>query len=148
MTIEQAHVRDLPQIHELLSRHHLPLAGLDEHVESRRRLKDSFPGFWKQESPSLQNPPAAGTASTSDTRDAFRVVVVRQLFASVDAARRENPDRGADDVDVAIRMAGVIDVARDIAADRGVTRRALVDVEDPDARTRQVPSFAAPPFGL
>jgi hypothetical protein len=144
MTIEQAHVRDLPQIHELLSRHHLTLAGLDEHVETMLVARDS----WKQESPSLQNPLAAGTASTSDTRDAFGVVVVRQLFASVDAARRENPDRGADDVDVAIRMAGVIDVARDIAADRGVTRPALVDVEDPDALTRQVPSFAAPPFGL
>jgi amino-acid N-acetyltransferase len=32
MTIEAATVRDLPQIHELLDRHHLPLAGLDEHL--------------------------------------------------------------------------------------------------------------------
>ncbi len=145
MTIEQAHVRDLPQIHELRSRHHLPLAGLDEHVETMLVARE---GSQIVGTATLQNPPAAWTASTSDTRDAFRVVVVRQLFASVDAARRENPDRGADDVDVAIRMAGVIDVARDIAADRGVTRPALVDVEDPDALTRQVPSFAAPPFGL
>lgn len=32
MTIETASVRDLPQIRELLDRHHLPLAGLGEHI--------------------------------------------------------------------------------------------------------------------
>jgi amino-acid N-acetyltransferase len=40
MTIETASVHDLLRIHELLDRHHLPLAGLDEHIATLLVARD------------------------------------------------------------------------------------------------------------
>jgi amino-acid N-acetyltransferase len=34
MIIEAADARDLPGVHELLERHHLPIAGVDDHVKT------------------------------------------------------------------------------------------------------------------
>src|SRR5574339_319792 len=44
--------------------------------------------------------------------------------------------------------AGVIDVARDVTAERGVAGPAIVDGEDPDALARQIPLFTPPRLRL
>jgi amino-acid N-acetyltransferase len=40
MTIDAATTRDLPDVHELLRRHRLPLDGLDDHVQTMVVAKD------------------------------------------------------------------------------------------------------------
>src|SRR4029079_8387524 len=73
---------------------------------------------------------------------ADRRVVVGQLLARIDVARGADPDRGVDDFDPAVRRAGVVDEARDVAADGGVAAPAAVDAEDPDAALLQVARLA------
>ena len=97
---------------------------------------------------SLQDAAAARPAQAPDPGDPVGVVVVGQLFAGSDWARRDDPDPAADDVGVAVGAAGVIDVAGDVAAHCGVTDPAIVQVEDPDPVAGQIPLLAAPAFGL
>ena len=40
MTIEAATAGDLPQVHALLGRHHLPLAGVDDHLATMIVARD------------------------------------------------------------------------------------------------------------
>src|SRR4029453_9889533 len=89
-----------------------------------RRLPSLLPAACLSE-----DPPASRTASAWDPGNAFRVVVVGQLLSLANGARRADPDLSADDVDVAVGSACVVDVAGDIAANRRVARPALVDVE-------------------
>src|SRR5436190_928690 len=96
----------------------------------------------------LENPAATRTAETPNPRDAISVVVVSQFLALADVARRHDPDRVADDVGIAVRTAGMIDVARDVAADRGIAHPPAVDRECPDAVPRQVPLLAPPALRL
>src|SRR4051812_40282026 len=98
--------------------------------------------------PRSQHPTAARTAAARDPRDAIRVVVVGQLLARPDPARRADPDVAPLDLHVAVRAARVVDVPRDIAAECRVARPAPVDREDPDALPRQVPLLAAPRLRL
>src|SRR3954462_10599930 len=53
-------------------------------------------------------------------------VVVSQLFAAPDRARRPDPDRLVDDIEVTVRPARMVDEAHDVAVDVGVaTPRAV-----------------------
>ena len=72
----------------------------------------------------------------------FRPVVVRQLLAGANRARRANPDRRVDDLEPAVRLAGVIDEARDVPADAGVAAPDATDAEHPDTPLRQIPRLA------
>src|SRR4029079_8131376 len=73
---------------------------------------------------------------------ALGVVVVGQLFAGLDPARRADPDRLVDDVDPAIRLAGVIDEPRDVAADVGVPAPLAIHAEHPDAALAELAVLA------
>src|SRR4029079_9297821 len=70
------------------------------------------------------------------------------LLPLPDVPRRADPDVPADDLHVAVGPAGMVDVAADVTAERGVARPAVVDGEDPDALPRQVALLAAPGLGL
>jgi len=95
-----------------------------------------------------QNPTAARPAQALDAGHTFRVVVVGQLFAFSDRSCGDDPDRAADDVRIAVRPARVIDVPRDVAAERSITRPPFIDVEDPDPLPRQISLLPAPALGL
>ena len=86
---------------------------------------------------------AARAAAARDRLVALGVVVVGQLFARLDVARRADPDRLVDDVDPAVRLARVVDEPRDVAADVGVAAPVAVDPEHPDAALAQVAILAA-----
>src|SRR4029453_14268975 len=81
---------------------------------------------------------AAWTAAAGDHRIAPRVVIVGQLFPRANRAPRADPDHTILDLDPAVRSAGVIDEARDVAADTGVDDPAAVQRETPDAALLQV----------
>src|SRR5207237_7780573 len=81
---------------------------------------------------------AAWTAAAFDEPLAVRVVVVGELLASADPARGANPDRAVDDVDVAVRPAGMVDEPRVVAADAGVDHRAVGQLEAPDVAAPDV----------
>src|SRR5262245_13597670 len=95
-----------------------------------------------------ENVTAARAASARNQRCASSVVVVGQFFTSVNPARSADPDRVPVDVHVAVRLARVIDVARDVAAHRGIAHPPPVDVENPDAVARQIPGFTPTTFSL
>src|ERR1043166_3906797 len=81
-------------------------------------------------------------AAARDQLLTVRVVVVRQLFALPDVPRGADPDRPADDLAVAVRLAAVVDEAREIAADVRVAHPAAVHREAPDASALQVARLA------
>ena len=85
---------------------------------------------------------APGPAPALNRLLAIRVVVVGELLAGLDVARGADPDRLADDVAVAVRLARVIDEAREVAADVGVTHPAAIHREAPDAAVLQVARLA------
>ena len=86
---------------------------------------------------------AAGPAPARDRLLAVGAVVVGQLFALRDVAGGADPDRLPDDLRVAVRLAGVIDEARDVAADRGITDVQAIQLEAPDvARSSGIGSRA------
>src|SRR5688572_25364131 len=89
---------------------------------------------------------AAGAAVALDDLLAVRVVVVGQLFAGLDVPSGPDPDVLADDLAVAVRPAGVIDEARDVAADHGVAHPAAIHREAPDLAALQVLRFAREAF--
>src|SRR5207253_651018 len=59
-----------------------------------------------------------------------------------DPARRANPDRAVDDVDVAVGAAGVVDEACVVAADARVNHRAVCELEAPDVAVADVAPLA------
>ena len=71
------------------------------------------------------------------------MIVVGQLFALPDRARRPDPDDPSGDVHVAVGLAGVINEARDVAADCGVDDGPIRQLEAPD-----VPPFPVPELAL
>ena len=56
-------------------------------------------------------------AAAGDRVVPFRPVVVGQLLAGANRARRPNPDRLVDDLEPAVRLARVVDEPRDVAVD-------------------------------
>src|SRR3954465_15353260 len=95
-----------------------------------------------------EHAPAARTAQACDPRQAVGVVVVGQLLAFPDPSGRQDPDGLPDHVGIAVRIAGVVDIARDVPADGGIARAPVVDDEDPDAVARQIALLPAPRFAL
>ena len=89
---------------------------------------------------------AAGLASAFEESFAIRVVVIGQLFALSDGARRANPDDAVFDVDVTIGPARMIDEPRDVAADVGVDHRTVRQLETPDVAGSDVAQFALEAF--
>src|SRR5262245_44626779 len=85
---------------------------------------------------------AARLAPAGDRAFAVRRVVVGQLLAFADVTRRNDPDRVANHPRIAIGLAGVIDVARDVAADSGVANIQAIQLEAPDVALLQVPCLA------
>src|SRR5205809_6028324 len=89
---------------------------------------------------------AARAAAALDQPFAVGVVVVGQLLAPADKARRANPDRAVDDVDVAVGAAGVVDEARVVAADARANHRAVRELEAPDVAVADVAALAPEAF--
>src|SRR3954471_8819 len=85
---------------------------------------------------------ATRPASARNRPRADRAVVVGELFACADPARRPDPDGAAVDLEPAVRPARVIDEPRDVAADVRVAAPSTVDPERPDAAFRQIPLLA------
>ena len=81
---------------------------------------------------------ALGRALALDEPFTVRVVVIGELFALPDLAIRADPDGASVDVDVTVRVAGVIDEARVVAADAGVDHRAIGELEAPDVAVLDV----------
>src|SRR6266545_2666353 len=69
-------------------------------------------------------------------------IVVGQLLAFADVASRDDPDRVANHARVAVRLARMIDVASDVAADSGITHVQAIELETPDVALLQVPRLA------
>src|SRR5581483_12127554 len=90
----------------------------------------------------LQQTLAPGTAAALDLAFAIRHVIVGELFALTDVARRADPDGVADDVHVAVRPARMVDESRHVAADSRVAHPAPIQLEAPDAAVLHVPPFA------
>src|SRR6478672_1096651 len=89
---------------------------------------------------------AAGPAVTLDLGVTGGVVVVAELFALANRARRANPDDAVLDVSVAVRLARVVDEPRDVAADASVDHPAGVQREASDLSLLQVPILAVRAF--
>ena len=79
---------------------------------------------------------AFGTAAADDLLFTVSVIVVGQLFTLPDRSRRPDPDDPAGDMHVAVRAAGVIDEACDVAPDCGIDDGPMRQLEAP-----QVPAF-------
>jgi len=87
---------------------------------------------------SLQHGLAIGTAAAPYRAHAIGRVVVRQLLAAADVAGGANPDGVPDDLCVAVRGAGVIDIAGDVAAHGRITHIQVIQLETPDVTSLQV----------
>ena len=85
---------------------------------------------------------AAWTATAWDRALPVSGIVVGELFPFPDTLRGAYPDGVADDLRVAVRSAGVVDVARDVAADRGIANVQSIQLEAPDVALLQVPLLA------
>src|SRR5262249_20709613 len=82
---------------------------------------------------------ASGPAPARDRALADRRVIVGQFFAAADRPRCADPDRLVGDLEATVWRTGVIDEARDVAVDGGVTAPCAVDPEHPDAPLLAVP---------
>ena len=85
---------------------------------------------------------AAGPAAAWDRALADDRVVVGQLLAAAYVPRGADPDRLVDDLEPAVRRAGVIDEPGDVAADCRVAAPGAIDAKDPDAALLPVALFA------
>ena len=100
-------------------------------------------GRWRSASAGLEQTLAAFPATASDLPFPIGHVVVGQLFASPDGTRRADPDDVADDMDVAVAFARMIDEARYVAVHGGIAYPAPVDLKAPDGAPLHVPVFAS-----
>jgi hypothetical protein len=96
----------------------------------------------------LQHRLASGAAAALDRAFAIGVVVVGQLVAALNGLRRSDPDRVADDLRIAVRLARMIDEARDVAPDIGVDDPAAIQLEAPDTAILQVSPFSLETLGI
>src|SRR5205823_2323919 len=90
--------------------------------------------------------PAAGPAPALNRSVAVSRVIVRQLFTLADVPRGADPDRIADDLRIAVRLARVIDVSRDVSADRRIAHVKMIQLEAPDPPSFQIPLLAPEAF--
>src|SRR5215467_1561275 len=85
---------------------------------------------------------APGMATALDQAFAVGVVVVGDLLTAADVPRGTNPDDTAEDVNIRVRVAGVVDVARHVAADAGIDDRPVGELETPDVPVPDVAALA------
>src|SRR5262249_7256115 len=114
----------------------------ESRCESTKVVKSSDVGPRTSDVGPLQRVRAAGTAAARDRALANRAVVVAQFLAAADDAGGADPDRLVDDLEPAVRCAGVVDEPRDVPAHVRVAAPHAVDAEDPDAALLQVLIFA------
>src|ERR1700730_11430321 len=81
-----------------------------------------------------------------DETFAVRVVVVGQLLAFSNVARGADPDHALLDVDVAVRLAPVIDEARHVADHARIDDRPVGELEAPDMPALDVAPLALQAF--
>ncbi len=86
----------------------------------------------------LDPSPAVWPAVAGDAAAPPGVVVVRELFATGDVACRPDPDRIANHLRVAVRLALVVEESRYIAPDFGISHPATIDRKTPDVATRHL----------
>src|SRR4029077_1509803 len=84
----------------------------------------------------------SGTAAALDQPFTVRVVVIGQLLALPDLPGSANPDHPVDDVDVAVRTAGMVDEPGVVAADAGVDHGPVGQLEAPDVAVLDVAPLA------
>jgi hypothetical protein len=80
-------------------------------------------------------------AATRDEAFPIRVVVIGELLALLDRPRGADPDDSILDLDIAVRPAGMVDVAGDVASDAGVDHRTVRHLEAPDVAAFHVPAL-------
>src|SRR5262252_5752656 len=85
---------------------------------------------------------ATGPAPALDGAVAVGRVVVGELFTAADVARGNDPDGVPDHLRIAVRPARMIDVARDVAADRRISNVQAIELEAPDVPLLQVAPLA------
>ena len=90
--------------------------------------------------------PVAATAV--DAPLSVRAVIVCELLSRSNIARGADPDRIADDVNVAVRAARVIDESRDVASHRRIANPLAIDLKAPNAPALHVPTFTAQAFAV
>src|SRR3954470_6111177 len=91
---------------------------------------------------SLQFSCAPRTTSAFDDLFAVGVVVVRQFLTGLDVPPGADPDVLADDLAVAIRLAGVIDEPGDIPTNHRVANPAAIHRKTPDFTALEIPGLA------
>src|ERR1044072_1401723 len=89
---------------------------------------------------------AARPAQALNRADSVSRIVVGELGAALDVPGGNDPDGVADDPRIAVRRAGVIDIARDVAADRGIADVMLIQLEAPDVALFEVAPLALQAF--
>ena len=82
-----------------------------------------------------------GAAAAADTAFAIRAIVVRQFFPDLDVPCRSDPDGVPENVDIAVRVARMVNETSQVAADRCVANPAAIDLKAPD-----LPAFHVPPL--
>src|SRR5262249_2754117 len=92
----------------------------------------------------LKHPLTIGAAAAWDAGVPLCVVVVGQLLALADRAGGANPDHAILDVRVAIRLARVVDVPRDVAPDGRVDDPTVFQLEAPECAALEIMLFARP----
>src|SRR5687767_9510977 len=75
---------------------------------------------------------AARLAPAPHGAHAVSRIIVGVLFSLADVLRGANPDGVADDLRVAVRLARMVDVARDVPADGRVADVQPIELEAPD----------------
>ena len=91
---------------------------------------------------------ASRPAAAHDQPLAVRIVVIRQLLTPSYRPGSPDPDSPLADLDVAVRVAGVIDEPRDVAADPRVDDRAVGQLETPDVVVPDVTAFTLEAFTI
>ena len=94
----------------------------------------------------LQQPLTVRPAPAVDQAFAVGVVVICELFAPPYRPCRSNPDDAVLDVDIAIRLAGMIDEPCNVSADARINDCSISELEAPDMTTLDVSTFPLEAF--
>src|SRR5437763_15474341 len=88
--------------------------------------------------------PTARPAAARNRPLAVNRIIVGELFASADVAPGADPNRLVDDLEPAVRRAGVVDEPRDVCAGVRIAAPGAAHPVDPDPALGEIPFLARP----